>query len=80
MTRVQEVIEQIRELKMHPESCFGPMLRSGLFPFIGGGTVTEAERREVLSALYRPAPSVDAMQETRFRVQRAHDAAVRSQK
>lgn len=79
MSRVEQVIEQIRALKMHPESCFGPMLRSGLFPFVGGGTVTEPERREVLSALYRPAPDVDAMQETRFRVQRAHDAALRGQ-
>lgn len=79
MTRVQEVIEQIRALKMHPETCFGPMVRGGVYPFVGGGTVTETERREVLSALYRPAPVVDAMQEARFRVQRAHDAAVRSQ-
>lgn len=57
--RAREVIDYIRRHGLSVHASFGPLRRGTVRPFVGGGTVTEAEYRAILAELYVPAQNVD---------------------
>lgn len=72
--RAREVADYIRRNGLNVHACFGPLRRGTVRPFVGGGTVTEAEYRAILAELYVPAQNVDGAEEAR---RRARGAAAR---
>jgi hypothetical protein len=69
--RALEVIKYIRRHGLSVHASFGPLRRGEVRPFIGGGTVTEAEYRAILAELYVPAQNVDGAEEARRRARGA---------
>lgn len=75
--RAQEIIALLKTHAMHPSSCFGPKRQGNVYPVVFGGTVSESERREIISAFPIHTVTVaDAAQQARWRAHRAADDAV----
>lgn len=69
--RAREVIQYIRRHGLNVHACFGPLRRGTVRPFVGGGTVTEAEYRAILSEFYTPPTVADGAEIARARARGA---------
>lgn len=69
--RAREVADYIRRNGLNVHSCFGPLRRGTVRPFVGGGTVTESEYRAILAEFYTPPTVADGAEIARARARGA---------
>lgn len=69
--RALEVIQYIRRHGLNVHACFGPLRRGTVRPFVGGGTVTEAEYKAILAELHTPPTMADGAEIARARARGA---------
>lgn len=69
--RAREVTDYIRRHGLNVHSCFGPLRRGTVRPFVGGGTVTESEYKAILAEFYTPPIVADGAEIARARARGA---------
>ncbi len=69
--RAREVTDYIRRHGLNVHACFGPLRRGTVRPFVGGGTVTDAEYEAILAEFYTPPMVADGAEIARARARGA---------
>lgn len=79
MTRVEQIIQDLREAGTSPSTAFTAARKDGSHQYIGGGTVSAEELKAIIEAMApRGGVVLSEDEKARQRIMRAHDAARRA--